>query len=315
MNPIEPAFVFPGQGSQYPGMGRELARCDAAALRLIPMAEEISGLPVTELLHRADAATIADPAIAQLLVFVSSSVLYTHLTGLGYRPSAVAGHSLGEYSALVACGGLEWTDALALVVARGRAMADAAADAPGAMAAVVGLPMPEVLRLCADTRADEVAVPANINSDRQVVVSGSPEVIDRVVATAKCRGALRAKRLPVGGAYHSPLMDEAETAFAARLLVAPLRPPRLPFVSSVTADWVADVAAYRAELLRQMTSPVRWRDTFRTMFDAGIRTFVEVGPGRTLTGLDREMNRDARHLTAQEALYSRAIIGEGAVRR
>ena len=296
----DPAHVFPGQGSQHPGMGRQLARCDPAARELVGHATEVSGLPVAELMTRADAATIADPEIAQLLVFVWSSVLHRHLTGLGHRPAAVAGHSLGEYTALVACGSLDWADAVALVAARGRAMRRAAAREPGAMAALVGLPLSEVDALCA--AADGIAVLANLNSDRQVVVSGAVAAIDGLVERARELGALRARRLPVGGAYHSPLMADAEAELAPHLLAAPLRSPRLPFASSVTAEWVEDVDSYRLVLLRQVTSPVRWRDTVRRLADTGVDTFVEVGPGRVLTGLDRETHRAARHLTAQDAL-------------
>lgn len=312
--PRDPAFVFPGQGSQYPGMGRDLAPCGAVARELVGRAEQASGLPVQELMTRADARTIADPQIAQLLVFVWSSVMYRHLSGLGHRPSAVAGHSLGEYTALVACDSLDWETAVALVAARGRAMTEAAERMPGTMAALVGLPLSDVEHLCRQAcDGGGVAVLANINSARQVVVSGSTEAIQDILEQARASGALRAKALPVGGAYHSPLMDAAESALAPRLLAAPLGVPRRPFVSSVTGHWVVDIAAYRSELLHQVTSPVRWHDTFHTLAAAGIGTFFEVGPGRVLTGLGREMARGARHLTAQEASHAAvpAMTSEG----
>jgi [acyl-carrier-protein] S-malonyltransferase len=299
------AFVFPGQGSQYPGMGRELARCGPAALARVPAAERLTGLPLGELMNRADARTIADPQIAQLVVFVWSGVLHRQLDEDGHRPAVVAGHSLGEYSALVACGSLDWEDGLSLVAARGRAMADAARRRPGAMAAVVGLPVGEVGELCraatAATTGADVAVLANLNSPRQAVVSGTEDAVVRVVESARAAGALRAKRLPVGGAYHSPLMAPAEQALAPLLRAAPLRPPRTPLVSSLTGKAVACIETYRGELLRQITRPVRWQDTVASLTGFGVRTFVEVGPGRVLTGLNREMARRGRHLSVDEA--------------
>ena len=297
-----PAFVFPGQGSQYPGMGRDLAWCCPEALARVPAAERQTGLPLGELMTRADARALADPEVAQLVVFVWSGVLHRHLDEHGHRPVVVAGHSLGEYSALVACGSLDWEVGLSLVAARGRAMAEAARQRPGAMAAVVGLPAATVEELCRAAGADsEVAVLANVNSPRQAVVSGTEHAVTQVIEAAREAGALRAKRLPVGGAYHSPLMAAAEQSLAPLLQAAPLRSPRLPLVSSLTGRPVACIETYRAELLRQVTRPVRWQETVESLTGFGVQMFVEVGPGRVLTGLDREMAPRGRHLAAHEA--------------
>jgi [acyl-carrier-protein] S-malonyltransferase len=298
----DPVFVFPGQGSQHPGMGRDLAGCDSTARALLPAAERATGLPVYELMTRADAATIADPEIAQLLVFVWSTVLHRQLDEEGVRPGAVAGHSLGEYSALVACGSLDWEAALSIVSARGRAMAEAARRQPGTMAALVGLDSETVSALCIRVcQGEAFAVIANHNSPRQTVVSGTADAIAGVIEAARTAGALRAKQLPVGGAYHSPLMTAAEDSLAPLLMAAPLRPPETPLVSSLTGQPVTDIEAYRGQLLRQVTKPVRWQAAVASLVEHGARTFVEVGPGRVLTGLGREMARDGRHLGAHEA--------------
>lgn len=304
-------FLFPGQGSQFPGMGRDLAACGADARALVDTAEAVTGLPVHDLMHHADAARIADPHTAQVLVFVWSTVALHELRGRGRHPAAVAGHSLGEYTALVACGALDWADALALVSARGRAMAAAAARRPGAMGAVVGLPAATVRQLCTDASGgDEIAVVANLNSARQSVVSGTADAVTAVLAAATAAGALRAKRLPVGGAYHSPLMRPAEEALAPLLRATTLRTPRVPMVSSMTGAPVTDVAAYADALTRQITSPVQWLATATAL--AGETDFVEVGPGRVLAGLGRETLRGARFRGALEALRpvrATAVVG------
>ncbi|HEX6077284.1 MAG TPA: ACP S-malonyltransferase [Micromonosporaceae bacterium] len=311
-----PAFLFPGQGSQYPGMARDLTVCGPNARALVAEAERVTGHNLTALMTNADAATIANPELAQLLVFVSSSVLFTELRDRGVRPTVVAGHSLGEYTALVACGSLEWRTALSLVAFRGRAMADAAAHRPGTMGAVVGLPVAKVEHLCRTVagNGDGVAVVANVNSGRQVVVSGTTDEVETVLERARSTGALRARRIPVGGAYHSPLMTPARESLAGMLREATLRPPETPFVSSVTGDLVTDIEAYRKPLLEQVTRPVRWHSVVQRFATAGIAQYVEAGPGRVLSGLVRETARGTHQQTALEALRGRqttaAVAGQ-----
>ena len=288
-------------------MGRDLLRCDERARALVPEAEDVTGLPIAELMSRADAATIADPEIAQVLVFVASGVMHRQLTDRGWRPDVVAGHSLGEYSALVASGVLGWIEALTLVAARGRAMAAAARQATGTMAAIVGLPVEAVAALCAEvSTADGPAVLANLNSARQAVVSGTADAVAAVVERARAAGALRAKLLPVGGAYHSPLMAPARDELRPLVEAARLTSPRTALISSVTGQPVHDLAAYRADLAGQITSPVRWQATVAALAGSGVRRYVEVGPGRVLSGLGREAARDATHLTAADALRTRS---------
>jgi [acyl-carrier-protein] S-malonyltransferase len=297
------AFVFPGQGSQYPGMARDLAACGPEARALVHDAEQRTGVDLTALMATADARTLADPRIAQLLVFVASSALLAELRQRGAEPGMVAGHSLGEYSALVACGSLDWSTALELVSFRGTVMAEAAGRHPGTMVAVAGLDLARVQRFCdTATQRHGIAVVANLNSARQLVVSGSTDAVLDVLAAACTAGALRAKRLPVGGAYHSPLMATAEHRLAPLLRTVALQPPRVPFVSSVTGELVTDIEAYRAALITQVTRPVRWQDAVRRLASLGAPDFVEVGPGRVLTGLGRETARGMRHRGVLEAL-------------
>lgn len=298
-----PGLVFPGQGSQYPGMGRELRAYEPHASTLVGAAEELTGLPVGELMNHADARTIADPLIAQILVFVASSASLRHFEAMGLRGAAVAGHSLGEYTALVASGALDWHETMLLVNARGRAMAAAARRTPGAMAAIVGLRYEQVFALCHQVRGSAgPAVVANLNSARQSVVSGSAEAVTEVTERARKAGALRARRLPVGGAYHSPLMTSARHALEPLLKKAELREPRIPLISSVTAEPVSDLDRYREDLVCQITRPVLWHDTVNALTGLGVGTFIEVGPGRVLTGLGRETARSAVHRTTAEAL-------------
>jgi [acyl-carrier-protein] S-malonyltransferase len=311
-----PAFLFPGQGSQYPGMARDLTVCGPRARALVTEAERITGHDITALMTTGDAATIANPELAQLLVFVSSVVLHTELRDRGVRPSVVAGHSLGEYTALYASGSLDWGTALSLVAHRGRAMAEAARHQPGTMGAVVGLPVAKVEHLCRTVAGDNggVAVVANVNSARQVVVSGTTDEVEAVLERARSAGALRSRRIPVGGAYHSPLMRPARDKLARKLRDATLRTPDTPFVSSVTGELVTDVEAYRKHLLEQVTRPVRWHAVVQRLASAGITHYVEAGPGRVLSGLVRETARGTRQQTALEALRGRqkaaAVAGQ-----
>lgn len=298
----QPAFVFPGQGSQYAGMGRDLSWCSPASLTFVATAGEVTGLPVQEWLMRADAATLADPLAAQLTVLVHSGVLLRELHSRGVRPALVAGHSLGEYTALMAAGVLSEETALRLVSARGAAMSAAARQSPGAMGAVVGIDEDTLRALCAAV-GDQVCV-ANLNSPRQTVVSGAPAQVEQVLAAAREAGAMRAKRLSVGGAYHSPLMAPAQASLAPVLLAASFAAPQLPVVSSLTGALVHDVAAHQLALVGQMTAPVQWRRAFDALRDAGAHHFVEVGPGRALTGLGREMDRSATHASVLDALAS-----------
>jgi [acyl-carrier-protein] S-malonyltransferase len=284
-------------------MGVELLGCSPAARAVVDAAAELTDLPLHELMTRADARTIADPEIAQLLVFVMSIAFGRQLREQGLTPAVVAGHSLGEYTALVASDSLDWEVGLALVAARGRAMTAAARRRPGTMAVIAGLPATRVRDLCvtASTGVD-LAVVANMNSPRQTVISGTTGAVGSVCGSATAAGALRARGLPVGGAYHSPLMTDAEDVLRPLLAATVLRLPRTPLISSVTGKPVSDVEVYRQQLLAQMTSPVRWQSTVEALAAAGASRYVEVGPGRVLTGLGREMLQTAQHLATVKVL-------------
>ena len=300
-------FLFPGQGSQHPGMGRDLQVCRPSARAMVKQAGERVDAPISEWLERADAATLADPEVAQLTIFVMSLVYGEELKLAGRTPVAVAGHSLGEYSALVAAGCLDWRVALDLVAVRGRSMAAAARARPGAMGAIIGLPIKTVIALCADqTGPGRPVVVANVNSARQAVISGAPDPVAAVLDQARSRGALRARGLPVGGAYHTGLMDSAEKELAPLIAGAPLRTPRLPLISSINGHLVTDVEVYRRLLLTQITQPVRWFDALLTLQRLGAADYVEVGPGRVLSGLVRESDRSATQRNVVSALTQTA---------
>lgn len=283
--------VFPGQGSQYPGMGRDLLRCPYGA-SLIDRAAGISGLPLDDLMTRAGAEALADPAVAQLSVLVHSLTLLRQLEEQGVTPDAVAGHSLGEYTAMVAAGMLDIDTAITIVAQRGWAMADAAAHTPGAMGAIVGLSADRVGQLCRQAAAHPVGI-ANINSARQLVISGVSAGVRDVLERSASASALRAKQLRVGGAYHSPLMDPAAVAMRDVWNTTTLMAPDRLMISSVTGGPVSDPDSQVQRMKDQISAPVDWltvQSTLRaaTKTGSGSVTVVEVGPGRTLTGLARE---------------------------
>jgi [acyl-carrier-protein] S-malonyltransferase len=297
------AFLFPGQGSQHPGMLRALDRCTPGSRALLARAERCTGIPLGALMADGTADALAHPRVAQLSVFVTSSVLHEDLVLRGRRPTVVAGHSLGEYSALAAAGVVDWEDALRLVDARGSAMAAAAADRPGSMAAVVGLSQERLEDLCRSaTRAAEHVTVANVNSASQLVVSGTDAAVAEVADAARGAGALRVSRLPVGGAYHSVLMQPAAEAMCRVLRDVPMRRPSIPLVSSVTGRLVDDPEDCRAVLMRQVLMPVQWRRTVEQLLALDVEHFVEVGPGRVLSGLCRENARGVNRVHADDLL-------------
>lgn len=306
------ALMFPGQGSQYPQMARDVLRCSAGR-RLLAQAEAISGRSLTQLMATADAVTLAEPQIAQLSVLVHSLALLDQLEADGMTPVAVAGHSLGEYTAMVAAGMLDRLDAMALVSRRGAAMAQAAADRPGAMAAVVGLDGTLVAQLCADAPAQPVVL-ANVNSPRQVVVSGTVDGVHFVVEAARQAGALRSKLLRVGGAYHSPLMAPAVAEVSQAWASVTLRAPRCPLISSVTGERVLDLVQQARQMRDQLSAPVLWQQTMTTLVGLRPDAVIEVGPGRVLAGLAREQAPTLTQLTIRpEAVRATVPAGAGVV--
>ncbi len=276
------AFVFPGQGAQFPGMGRELYDGVAAAHEMFETANRILGFRITDIMFNGTADELKQTAVTQPAVFLHSVVLARAL-GAAFAPEMVAGHSLGEFSALVAAGALSFEDGLKLVSIRAKAMQKACETAPSTMAAVLALADEKVEEICAATPG--VVVAANYNCPGQLVISGTIEAVDAACESMKAAGAKRALRLPVGGAFHSPLMEPARVELAAGIAAAPFREPICPVYQNVDARPYTDPALIRENLIAQLTSPVRWTQTVRNMVADGADTFIELGPGAVLAGL------------------------------
>ena len=287
------AFLFPGQGSQTVGMGADLAERFPEAQARFDEADAVLGFSLTDAMfgRGADADEAAErlkqTEITQPALYVHSLAAAAVLDARGVRPGMAAGHSLGEYSALAACGACSFADGLRIVRTRGLLMARAGDGRPGTMAAVLGLDDDVVERVCAEASdgGEGVVVAANYNSPGQVVVSGDPAAIDRAIEGATAAGARRALPLPVSGAFHSPLMEDARAELGAALEQIDWQRPRCPVYLNVTGAPTTDPAEIRARLLEQLTAPVRWSQTLQAMQAGGAERFVEVGTGSVLSGL------------------------------
>jgi [acyl-carrier-protein] S-malonyltransferase len=277
------AFIFPGQGSQYVGMARDFHAADAGSRELLSNADATVGAPLSTVMFNGPEETLRQTHNTQPAIYVHSMVVLAKLRHL--KPDMVAGHSLGEYSALAAAGALGFEDALRLVRLRGELMQRAGEEHQGTMAAVVGLEPDAVEEICAEASAAGVVQPANFNSPGQIVISGSVEGVRAAMELARTRGAKMVKELVVSGAFHSPLMATAGKGLEQALASARISDARIPVYANVTAEPVTRAADIRDLLHRQLTSPVRWEETIRNMARDGATTFVEVGPGKVLQGL------------------------------
>ena len=275
------AYIFPGQGSQFPGMGKVLYKRSEKAREMMDKANEILGFPITDIMFGESAEDLKATRVTQPAIFIHSVVLAL-CSGLE-TPSMAAGHSLGEFSALAAAGAMDFEDALRLVSVRASAMQKCCEQAPGAMAAIINLPAETIEEICASCTG--VVVPANYNSDGQVVISGEAEAVAEACAKMKEAGAKRALPLPVSGAFHSPLMEPARLELAEAIDTTPFRAPVCPVYQNVTALPSTDPSVIKDNLLRQLTSPVRWTQTVRNMVADGADFFLEIGPGTVLQGL------------------------------
>ncbi len=279
------AYVFPGQGSQFPGMGKELYESNGRARELFSRAGEILGFDISAIMFSGSAEDLRATAVTQPAVFLHSVI--TALCMDDFKPEMTAGHSLGEFSALVAAGALGFEDALRLVAVRADAMQKACEAVPGTMAAVMGMDFKTIEDICAGI--DGVVVPANYNSPGQLVISGENDAVDRACAALKEAGAKRALKLSVGGAFHSPLMAPAAERLAKAIEDTAFKAPLCPVYQNVDALPALDPEQIKGNLLKQLTSPVRWAQTVENMIADGATSFTEVGPGTVLAGLIKKI--------------------------
>ena len=275
------AYIFPGQGSQFPGMGKALYERSAEAREMMERADEILGFPITDIMFGEDAEALKATRVTQPAIFIHSVVLAC-CSGLE-APAMAAGHSLGEFSALAAAGAMDFEDALRLVAVRASAMQKCCEQVPGTMAAVIKLPTETVEEICASCAG--LVIPANYNSEGQIVISGEAGAVAEACAKMKEAGAKRALPLAVSGAFHSPLMEPARLELAEAIEKTPFRAPVCPVYQNVTALPSTDPVVIKDNLLRQLTSPVRWTQTVQNMVADGADSFLEIGPGTVLQGL------------------------------
>lgn len=274
-------FMFPGQGSQFPGMAKELYETNPTAREMFDRANEILGFDITEIMFNGTAEDLKQTKVTQPAVFLHSVILAK--CSPDFKPDMVAGHSLGEFSALTAAGALDFEDGLRLVSIRAHAMQKACEANPGTMAAILALPAETIEAVCAEV--DGIVVPANYNCEGQIVISGTVDAVAEASERLKAAGAKRALILPVGGAFHSPLMQPAAEELAAGIESVEFKTPVCPVYQNVTALPTTDPAEIKKNLLAQLTAPVRWTQSVMNMIDDGATSFTESGPGKVLQGL------------------------------
>lgn len=282
------AFVFPGQGAQFVGMGKDLYETTEVAKDLFEKANEILGFRITDLMFSGTAEDLRQTKVTQPAIFVHSVVLAKTL-GAEFKPDMVAGHSLGEFSALVAAGALTFEDGLKLVYKRALAMQKACELNPSTMAAVLGLPDAKVEEVCASITT-EVVVPANYNCPGQIVISGTNAGIDEACELLKAAGAKRALKLSVGGAFHSPLMNPAKEELAKAIAETTFSAPICPVYQNVSTVGETDPETIKSNLIAQLTAPVKWTQSVEHMVADGATAFVELGPGSVLQGLVKKIS-------------------------
>ena len=295
------AYVFPGQGSQFPGMAQDLYNHSALAKNMLERANEILGFRITDIMFSGTEEELKQTKVTQPAIFLHSVVLASCL-GDGFHPDMVAGHSLGEFSALVANKALAFEDALRLVSARALAMQKACEMNPSTMAAILGLEDEVVERICAETPG--VVVAANYNCPGQLVISGDNAAVDAACAALTAAGAKRALKLAVGGAFHSPLMEPARVELESAINNTTFNIPICPVYQNVNAQPVSNPEEIKTNLVKQLTAPVRWTQSMQNMIAGGCQEVIEVGPGKVLQGLFKKVNRDLPVSSAELTVVS-----------
>lgn len=288
------AYIFPGQGAQFTGMGQDLYNGSEASKQLFETANDILGFRITDIMFEGSAEDLKQTNVTQPAIFLHSVILAKSLTD--FQAAMVAGHSLGEFSALVASGAMAFEDGLKLVAARAQAMQEACEAQPSTMAAVLGLADETVEKLCA--QVDGIVVPANYNCPGQLVISGAVPAVEEACELMKENGAKRALILPVSGAFHSPLMKPAEEKLAAAINNTEFQAPICPIYQNVSTTAISDPETIKANLISQLTAPVKWTQSVQNMVADGAETFIEVGPGKVLQGLVKKIHRPAETMSA-----------------
>ena len=302
------AFLFPGQGSQYSGMGRDLAENFSSARKIFHEADEALGFPISQLCFRGTAEELQLTANTQPAILTVSAAVCAVLREKGIEPHLVAGHSLGEYSALVAAGSLRFTDAVRIVRQRGQYMQEAVPPGRGAMAAILGMPAAAVEGVCREAAGGEVVSPANLNAPGQVVIAGSAGAVQRAVDLARTRGAKRAVMLNVSAPFHCALMQPAAEQLSQDLDSLDLWDTTVPLVNNVDARPVTAAASVRDGLKRQVTAAVRWEESVRVLGREGAEVFIEAGPGKVLCGLMRQIQREAPCFNVDDGASLSAVV-------
>ena len=295
---MKKAYVFPGQGSQFPGMAKDLYESNETAREMLEKANEILGFRITDIMFEGTADDLKQTKVTQPAIFLHSVIMARCLPD--FKPDMVAGHSLGEFSALVAAGAMDFEEGLKLVSIRAQAMQKACESVPGAMAAVIALPTEKVEEICAS--CEGVVVAANYNCEGQIVISGEKEAVEAACVRMKEAGAKRALPLPVGGAFHSPLMEPARAELAEGIEKAVFSTPVCPVYQNVTAKPSTDPAEIKTNLLAQLTSPVRWTQSVKNMLENGAGHFVELGPGKVLQGLIAKISTEPVTIEGHQGL-------------
>jgi [acyl-carrier-protein] S-malonyltransferase len=294
------AFIFPGQASQFVGMGKDLYDSSDIAKQYYDKANEILGFDIKKVSFEGPLEDLKQTKITQPAIFVLSVIVNKLLQEKGIKPVITAGHSLGEYSALVCAGVMSFEDALEVVKLRGAEMQKAGEENPGTMAAIVGLPDDDLIfEACREASSAGIVQPANFNSPGQIVISGSIDGVKKGMEVAKAKGAKIVKELVVSGAFHSPLMQSAVQPLSDKLQTKNFSDPVIPVVPNVTAKVCTDKSEMKKLLVEQVMAPVKWSETIQTMLNEGVDTFIEVGPGNVLQGLGKRISKESKFVGVQ----------------